>query len=142
MGKVRKKLKLHTKVMGNMTKALPMKARLVCADNSGAKILEIITVKGWKGRKKKLAEASIADMVMVSVKAGSPDIKKQIHPAIIIRQKKEIRRADGSRIKFADNAAVVVTEDGAMKGTEIRGPVAKEASMRWSSLSGAAKVVV
>ena len=77
-----------------------------------------------------LAEASIADMVMVSVKAGSPDIKKQIHPAIIIRQKKEIRRADGSRIKFADNAAVVVTEDGAMKGTEIRGPVAGRSADR------------
>ena len=142
MGKVRKKLKLHVKVIGDLTKALPMKARLVCADNTGAKVLEIVTVKGYKGRKKRLAKASIGDMVLASVKVGAPDIKKQIVSAIVIRQKKEIRRVDGSRIKFADNAAVIVTEDGAMKGTEIRGPIAREASQKWSGLAGAAKVVV
>jgi large subunit ribosomal protein L14 len=142
MGKVRKKLKLHIKVKGDITKALPAKARLVCADNTGAKILEIITVKGFKGRKKRLAHGGIGDMVLASVKEGSPDIKKEIVPAIIIRQKKEIRRPDGTRVKFADNAAVVVTPDGELKGTEIRGPVAREASQRWSAVGGAAKIVV
>ena len=61
---------------------------------------------------------------------------------IIIRQKKEMLRADGTRMKFEDNAAVVVTPEGEPKGTEIRGPVAREAVQKWSGLASAAKVVI
>jgi|ETN01SMinimDraft_4_1059930.scaffolds.fasta_scaffold14103_5 large subunit ribosomal protein L14 len=142
MGKVRKKLKAHIKVKGNITKSLPAKARLVCADNTGAKILEIITVKLHKGRKRQLAKAGIGDMVICSVKEGGPDIKKTVVPAIVIRQKKEVFRADGTRMKFEDNAAVIVTPEGEPKGSEIRGPVAREAIQKWSGIASAAKIVV
>jgi len=142
MGKVRKKLKMHIKVRGNVTRALPAKARLVCADNTGAKSLEIITVKLHKQRKRQLAKAGIGDMVICSVKEGSPDIKKQVVAAVIIRQKKETFRADGTRMKFEDNAAVIVTPEGELKGTEIRGPVPREVVQKWSGIAGAAKIVV
>ena len=142
MGKVRKKLKVHIKVQGDITRALPAKARLVCADNTGAKILELITVKTYKHRKRQIARAGIGDMIICSVKEGSPDIKKQVVPAVIIRQRKEIVRADGTRMKFEDNAAVIVTPEGELKGTEIRGPVAREAIQKWSGLASAAKVVI
>ena len=142
MGKVRKKLKVHVKVKGDITRPLPAKARLVCADNTGAKILEIITVKTHKQRKRQLAAGGISDMVICSVKEGSPDIKKQVVPAVIIRQRKEMFRADGTRIKFQDNAAVIVAPEGELKGTEIRGPVAREAVKKWSAIASAAKIVV
>jgi large subunit ribosomal protein L14 len=142
MGKVRKKLKVHVKVKGNLSRPLTAKSRLTCADNTGAKILEIITVKVHKRRKRQMAKAGIGDMVMCSVKEGSPDIKKQVVPAVIIRQRKEIFRADGTRMKFDDNAAVIVTPEGESKGSEIRGPVAREAVQKWSGIASAAKLVV
>jgi large subunit ribosomal protein L14 len=89
-----------------------------------------------------MAKAGIGDMVMCSVKEGSPDIKKQVVPAVIIRQRKEIFRADGTRMKFDDNAAVIVTPEGESKGSEIRGPVAREAVQKWSGIASAAKLVV
>lgn len=142
MGKVRKKLKLHVKIKGDVTKALPVGAVLNCADNTGAKKLRIITVKGFKTRKRQICTAGVADMVICSVIKGAPDIKKTVVPAIVIRQRKEYNRADSTMVKFEDNAAVVVTDDGEMKGTEIRGPVAREAAQKWSSIAGAAKMVV
>jgi len=142
MGKVRKKLKLHIKIKGDVVRALPVGAVLVCADNTGAKKLRIITVRGSKTRKRQIMSAGIADLIMCSVIAGAPDIKKQVVPAIVIRQRKEFLRIDGTRVKFEDNAAVVVTPDGEMKGTEIKGAVAKEAVQKWSGITGAAKIVV
>lgn len=142
MGKIRKKMKVHVKVLGNITRPLNAKTRLVCADNTGAKSLEIITVKVYKRRKRMMAKAGIGDMVICSVKEGKPELKKTVVPAIVIRQKKETIRADGTRIKFEDNAAVVVTPEGEPKGTEIRGPVAREAIQKWSGLASIAKIVV
>ena len=142
MGKVRKKLKVHIKTKDDITRALPVGARLKCADNTGARILQIITVKGMKGAKRRSVSAGVGDMVVCSVKEGGPDIKKTVVPAIVIRQKKEFRRPTGERIAFMDNAAVVMTPEGEMKGTEIRGPVAREAVQRWISLSSAAKIVI
>ena len=69
-------------------------------------------------------------------------MRKQVFPAIIIRQKKEIRRPDGTRVKFEDNAAVIVTPDGNPKGSEIKGPVAKEAAERWPGISRLAKIIL
>jgi len=68
-------------------------------------------------------------------------MRKQVLPAIIIRQKKGYRRPDGSRVKFEDNAAVIVTPDGNPKGSEIKGPVAKEAAERWPGVSRLAKII-
>ena len=122
-------------------RALPNGARLVCADNTGAKELEIIAVKNYKGVTRRLPAGGVGSMVFVSVKKGTPEMRKQVLPAIIIRQKKGYRRPDGSRVKFEDNAAVIVTPDGNPKGSEIKGPVAKEAAERWPGVSRLAKII-
>ena len=122
-------------------RALPNGARLVCADNTGAKELEVIAVKNYKGVARRLPAGVVGSMVFVSVKKGTPEMRKQVLPAIIIRQKKEYRRPDGSRVKFEDNAAVIVTPDGNPKGSEIKGPVAKEAAERWPGVSRLAKII-
>ena len=64
------------------------------------------------------------------------------HLAVVVRQKKEYRRADGLRVKFEDNAAVIITEDGVLKGSEIRGPIAKEAADLWPAIGSAASIIV
>jgi len=142
MGKVRKKIKTSIKVLGNFPRCLPVGAFLVVADNTGAKELQIITVKNMHGRKRQNVSAGIADMVICAVTEGNPDLKHQVVPAVVIRQRKEFKRANGDHIKFHDNAAVIVTPEGEMKGTEIRGPVAREAIQKWSALASAAKVVI
>lgn len=123
-------------------KCLPAGARLVCADNTGARELEIISVKGYKGVRRRYPAAGIADIVVVSVKKGTPEIRKQIHYAVIIRQRKEYRRADGTRVKFEDNAAVITNEKGEPRGSEIRGAVAREAAERFTKIGAIAAIIV
>ncbi len=123
-------------------RALPTGARLDVIDNSGAKIIEIIGVIGYKGVRKRQPKAGIGDLVIASVKKGSVEMRKQKVHAIIVRQKKEFRRSDGTRIKFEDNAAVITSEDGEPKGSDIKGPIAKEAAERWSKLASMASIIV
>ena len=123
-------------------RCLPTGARLVCADNTGARELEIIAVKGYKGVRRRYPAAGVGDMVVVSVKKGSPDIRKQVHYAVIIRQRKEYRRPDGTRVKFDDNAAVITDPNGNPKGSEIRGPVAREAAERFGKIGSIATIIV
>ena len=92
---------------------------LTCADNSGGKILEIISVKGYKGTRRTKPKAGVASFINVRIYRGNEKVRKQVHKAIIIRQKKEYRRPDGTRIEFEDNAAVLVDEKGEPKGTII-----------------------
>ncbi|MEM5830669.1 MAG: 50S ribosomal protein L14 [Candidatus Aenigmatarchaeota archaeon] len=129
-------------ITSKITKALNVGSYLVCADNSGARILKIIAVRGYKGRRKRYPKAGLADMVKVSVVDGTPEVKKQLFWAVIIRQRKEIRRANGLRVKFEDNAAIIVNEEGEPKGTEIRGPVAKEVIERFSAIGKIVSIVV
>ncbi len=129
-------------VRAKITKALQTGTRLDCVDNTGAKVLQIIAVKGYRGVKNRYPKAGVGDMVVVSVKKGRPEIKKQLLNAVIIRQKKEYRRPSGMRVKFEDNAAVVVDDKGAPKGSEIRGPVAREAVERFSKIASAATMIV
>ncbi len=129
-------------VRAKITKALQTGTRLDCVDNTGAKVLQIIAVKGYRGVKNRYPRAGVGDMVVVSVKKGRPEIKKQLLNAVIIRQRKEYRRPSGMRVKFEDNAAVVVDEKGAPKGSEIRGPVAREAVERFSKIASAATMIV
>ena len=123
-------------------RALPVGARCICGDNTGAKEVEIIAVKNYKGVARRLPIARVGDMVVVTVKKGTPEMRKQVLPAVAIRQKKEIRRPDGTRVKFADNAVVIVTPDGNPKGSDIKGPVAKEAAERWPGIARIAKIIV
>lgn len=90
-------------VSGNryaMTLGLPVGAVINCADNSGAKNLYIISVKGIKGRLNRLPASGVGDMVMATVKKGKPDLKKKIMPAVVVRQRKPWRRRDGVFIYF------------------------------------------
>ncbi len=125
----------------NVVKSLPQKARCVCTDNSGAKEVEIISVKGFKGKKRMNPKAGIADMVNVVVKKGKPEIRKKVERAVIVRVKKEYRRSDGTRIAFEDNAVVLVDDKGIPKGSEIKGVIAKEVGERWPKIAGLAQQI-
>ena len=100
-------------------------SRLTVADNSGAREVLCIRVLGGTGRR----YASVGDMIVVTVKNAIPssDIKKgTVSRAEVVRTKKEIRRQDGSYIRFDDNACVLLTNAGELRGTRIFGPVARE----------------
>jgi len=116
--------------------------RLKVTDNSGAKEAMIIGVPGIKTRLRRLPSASVGDMVVVTIKKGNADLVGQVMTAVVVRQKKPFRRPDGTWVAFEDNACVIVTPDGAPKGTEIRGPIAKEAAERWNRLSSIASIVI
>lgn len=129
-------------VKARITKALNVGSYLICADNTGAKLLKIISVFGYKGKRRRQPKAGVGDMVKVTVKEGDVKIRKQVLNAVIIRQKAEYRRLEGIRVKFEDNAAVIVDENGEPKGTEIKGPVAREAVERFSGIGKIASMVV
>jgi len=104
---------------------IQMQSRLTVADNSGAKKLMCIKVLGGTGRR----YASIGDIIVVTIKEAIPNskVKKgEVARAVIVRTKKEIRRRDGTYIKFDDNSAVLVTPQNDPIGTRIFGPVARE----------------
>lgn len=126
----------------NVTRVLPIGARLQCVDNTGAREVEIVSVKGYKGVRRRLATAGVGDMIIISVKKGTVDMRKEVMTAVVVRQKKEYKRADGLRVKFEDNAAVIISPEGTLKGSEIRGPVAKEAAERWPGIGSAASTIV
>lgn len=98
---------------------------LVVADNSGAKKVRCIRILGGHGKK----YASVGDIIVVAVKSAIPNapIKKgTVQKAVIVRTKKEVRRRDGSYIRFDENAAVILNDKGEPRGTRIFGPVARE----------------
>jgi ribosomal protein L14 len=78
-----------------------------CCDNSGARNLYIISVKGIGSRLNRLPAAGVGDMVMATVKKGKPELRKKVMPAVVVRQSKPWRRADGVYLYFEDNAGVV-----------------------------------
>ena len=125
-----------------IARGLPVGAMVKCADNTGAKELKIIQVVGYKGRIRRLPTAKVGDLVMVSVKKGTPDMRKQIFPAVIVRQRRPFRRADGTMVQFEDNAAVITTDTGETKGSDIKGPVAREAAERWPRIAATASIIV
>ncbi|MCK4589280.1 MAG: 50S ribosomal protein L14 [Nanoarchaeota archaeon] len=130
-------------IKAKVTRGLPVNSRVATCDNSGAKILKIFSVKRHKTVKGRLQAAGVGDLVMASVKKGKPEMKKQVVLAVIVRQKKEYLRPNGMRIKFEDNAAVVVKDDaGNPKGTLLKGPIAKEACERWPGIAKLASIVV
>ena len=104
---------------------IQQESRMKVADNTGAKELLCIRVLGGTGRR----YANIGDVVVCSVKKATPGgvVKKgDVVKAVIVRSKSGVRRADGSYIKFDENSAVIIKEDGEPKGTRIFGPVARE----------------
>jgi large subunit ribosomal protein L14 len=104
---------------------IQQESRLNVADNSGAKQILCIRVLGGTGKR----YASVGDKIVGTVKNATPSgtVKKgQVVKAVVVRAKKEIRRPDGSYIRFNDNACVIIDETGQMKGTRVFGPVARE----------------
>ncbi|MEK6863113.1 MAG: 50S ribosomal protein L14 [Nanoarchaeota archaeon] len=127
----------------NVTKGLPLEARVHVCDNSGAKLIKIFCVVGQKTVKGRVASAGVGDLVMASVKKGKLEMRKTVVPAVIVRQRKEYRRPDGTRIKFEDNAAVVLKDEkGNPKGTIFKGPIAKEVAERWPAVAKVASMIV
>ena len=113
-----------------------------CADNTGARKLRIIQMIGYKGRRRRLPTIGVGDLVMASCREGTPEMRRQLFNAVIVRQKRPYRRPDGSRIQFEDNAAVILTPEGTLRGSDIKGPVAREATERWARLGNIARMVV
>eukprot|EP00127_Corallochytrium_limacisporum_P005466 Clim_evm14s206 gene=Clim_evmTU14s206 len=114
---------------------LPVGAVMNCADNTGAKNLYIIAVFGIKGRLSRLPAAGPGDMFLGTVKKGKPELRKKVHPGVVIRQRKTFRRKDGVFLYFEDNAGVIVNNKGEMKGSAITGPVAKECAELWPRIA-------
>ena len=130
-------------IKASIPRALPHGARIHACDNSGARTLKVISVKNLKTVKGRMSAAGIGDYILASVVEGKPDMRKQVVGAVVVRQKKAIRRFDGTRVKFEDNAAVVIKDDmGNPKGTMIKGPIAKEVSERWPAVSKIASIIL
>lgn len=124
------------------TAGLNLGAKMIAADNSGAKIVKLVSVKKWKGTKGRQGRAKIADWVKVSIRKGVPDMKGKVFDAIVIRQKRPYRRLNGERIAFEDNAVAILKDDkGNPKGTQIKGPIAREISERWKEVAKIASIV-
>ncbi len=127
-----------------VTRALTIGSRVLCCDNSGAKIVKIIAIKQrGKTRKSRNPGAGVSDLVKVSVRKGDPKMKGEVFDAVIVRQRREYRRLTGERIKFSDNAVVLLKDNkGNPKGTSVKGPVAREVSERWPNVAKLASMIV
>ncbi|MBD3186591.1 50S ribosomal protein L14 [Candidatus Bathyarchaeota archaeon] len=125
-----------------LTRGLPVGSVVRCADNSGAKIVRIISVPKFKNRHRQYPAATVGSLVVVAVQKGTPDMRRKILKGIIVRQKQHYRRKSGLWIEYEDNAIVIVSDDGEPKGTEISGPVAREAATLWPRLASIASIII
>lgn len=127
-----------------ITKTLIPGTVLPCADNSGAIEFRIIHLigKGGGGKHGKQATAGIGDIVSASVRRGTATYLKKPVRVIIIRQKAPIRRANGMRVRFEDNAGIMVGEDNLPVGTEVKGAMAREVVERFVKIAGVASRIV
>lgn len=116
------------------------KIPVIC--NCGAKRVQLISVIGFKAAKRQHPSATVGDMIVCSVKKGTPDMRKKVVRAIIIQMKQKFCRADGTHVHFEQNGVVIVDEDGNPNGTEIKGPVAREVIDRWPGVGKIASMVV
>jgi len=117
-------------------------SRVLIADNSGAKIAQIINVDHSKTRLRRLPKASVGDVCTVTIKKGRPELRGNILKCVIVRQKMIFRRKDGTHLCFEDNAGVLVSKDGDPRGTEIRGPIAREAAEQFPRLASISSLII
>lgn len=129
-------------IKADVTQGLKKGSLVTCADNSGARELKVISVSGYQGTKNRQPKAGLGDKVTVSVTKGTPEMRRQVLEAVIVRQRKSIRRPDGTRLKFEDNAAVIVDENEDPRGTEIKGPIAREVAERFGAIASTATMIV
>ena len=129
-------------VGARVTRGLQTGSKLACIDNTGARVVEIISVIGYKGTKRRYPKAGVGDMVVVSVRKGRPELRKQLFDAVVVRQKRPYRRPDGITVSFEDNAVVLTNRNGDTRGSGIKGPIAREAANRWPRIAAIASMVV
>ncbi|MEK6874828.1 MAG: 50S ribosomal protein L14 [Nanoarchaeota archaeon] len=130
-------------IKARITRGLPLGARIEAADNSGAKLVKLISVVNYKGVHGRKPSAGIGDMCYASVVKGKPDMRKTVVPVVIVRQKRPYRRRDGIRVSFEENAVVVLKdEQGNPKGTLFKGPMAKEIGDRWPMVIKLGRIIV
>ena len=129
-------------ISARIVKSLQAGSYIRCTDNSGAVLLQVISVKGYKGVKNRSPPCGVGDWIFCAVKDGDPKMVHEVVQAIIVRQKKEYRRRNGLRVKFEDNAAVLINEKGEPRGTKIKGPIAKEVVERFSMIGKIATTVL
>lgn len=125
-----------------ITKTLTTGTMMPCTDNSGAKMIYIIGALHFRGTRGRPPQLGVGDIVIASVKKGKPDMVKKVVKALIVRQKKGFRRANGTRVLFEDNAAVLVNDDMLPVGTEIKGVVAREIAERFPKVAAISAGVV
>ena len=129
-------------VKARTTAAFNLGATMPVIDNSGARMARIVSVKKGKSKKGKQNYAKIGDLVNVAVKKGKPETKGNVFPAVIVRQKKSYKRRTGERVAFEDNAVVLLKDEkGNPKGTQIKGPIAREIMERWPQVAKIASIV-
>ena len=130
-------------ISAKQTRGLNIGSMVIASDNSGARIVRIVSVKKGKVSKGTQQYAKIADYVKVSVRAGKPEMKGVVFDAVVIRIKKPYRRKTGERVRFEDNAVALMKDaKGNPKGTQIKGPVAKEVAERFKALGKIAQYVL
>ncbi len=128
--------------LSRIPRALNTGSRVICADNTGARIVQVISVDRYHGVRRRQPKLGTGDMATVSVKKGTPDMRRKLVKAVVIRQKKEMRRPNGMRVSFEDNAMVITNERGEPTGTEIKGPVAREVAERFPKIGSMATTIV
>ncbi len=129
-------------IPSKITKALPVGAKMNCVDNSGAKVVQVISVRGFKGKRRTKPSAGVAGIVNVKVLRGEQKVRHEVHKAVIIRQTRPFRRPDGMRVSFEDNACVLVNDNLEPKGSLIKGPVPKEVVQRFQLIGKISRMVV
>jgi len=129
-------------VSASPTRGLNIGSLMEACDNSGARIVRLVSIQQGKTTRGRQGYAKVADKVKISVRKGDPKMKGEVFDAIIVRQKKPWRRNSGERVCFTDNAvALLKDEKGNPKGTQIKGPVAREVQERWKEVAKLAKVI-
>ena len=128
-----------------ITKGLNHGSYVETCDNSGAKLIRVMSVKGGgsKGVAGRKPNCGVGDLIVASVRRGTPEMRKQVVFAVIVRQRQSFRRPSGERVRFEDNAAVILKdESGSPKGTLIKGAIPREIAERWPMVSKLATIIV
>ena len=129
-------------IASSRSSAIQIGSMLKCADNSGANLLQVISILGFKGKRRTRPNGGIADLIVCRVATGNEKMRHEVSKAVVVRQKKEYRRANGMRVQFEDNAAVLVNDKYDPTATLIKGPIAREVSDRFKTVGKIASIVV
>ena len=128
----------------NGSRGLQVGSVVDVVDNSGAKKLKIISVKNYKTVKGQRECGGVGDLVVGNVLKGKPDIKHTVVKAVIVRQKQEYKRPEGTTIKFQSNGVVIIKDEKTFspKGTIIKGPIGREVGERFSQVARIGGIIV